>query len=300
MASSDRRPVMLALHVVAHAISGMLALDAEAADWLWLKLREAFPVVFAACLMPEHVHMLIPPESAPNLAARLGRVLGGFSRHVGLSRYWAPVTDPTVVPNLLHLRRTVRYIHMNPCRDDLVEDPLCWPWSTHRDVVGARYAPWLEATALAASLGFRQTGFPEYFHRYAAKDRDLESADMAFPRPHSSIGRPLLAHGDLVAGVLASGMYLGAEAKVRLLSHAARREGWPVARFAGSLGKSERTMQRYAREDVPRPSNGVRGGPDACAMCLGDRRLRCVPSFPDLRAGVVRSRVRAHRVRSLG
>lgn len=275
---------MPALHAVAHVISGMPVLDADAADWLWLKLREAFPAVLAACLMPDHLHILTLPESVAELPGRLGSVLSGFTRHVGLSRYWATVAEPTRVPNVQHLRRTVRYIHINPCREGLVSDPLSWPWSTHRDAIGARYSPWLEPRTLASCLGFRESGFPEYFHRYTCMDRELRLGDAAFPRPLRSVGSPLLAPADVVAAVRASALYLGADEHVRLLSHTARREGWPVARFANYVGKSARTMQRYAQEKEPRPSPGTRGGPDACALCLGDLRLRYVPLFLEPRA----------------
>ena len=278
----------------------MPALTPEAADWLWLKLRKTFPAVLSACLMPDHMHVLLWPDVVPDPAARLGRMLGGFSRRVGLPRYWASVPQPTVVPNLVHFRRTVRYIHANPWREGLVKDPLEWPWSTHRDAIGARYSPWLQGPVLAKALRFRESGFPEYFHRYVCKDRDLKPENVMFPVPLRSIGRPLLAPAEVVGAVQASGTYLGVEARVRLLSHAARHEGWPVARFAGWLGKSERTMQRYAREDIPRLSSGLRGAPDPCALCLGDERLRAVPSFPVQRSGVVSSKARRVGVRLTG
>ncbi len=269
---------MLALHVAAHTVSRTPVRSPEAADWLWLRLRAAFPSVIAACLMPDHLHLLLSPECAAGLSSRLGRVLGGFSRHVGLPLCWAPVAEPTPIPNLEHLRRTVRYIHMNPWREGLVTDPLCWPWSTHRDAIGARYSPWLDAPTLAQQLRFGASRFAETFHQYATKDRDLEPEIKEFPRPLQSVGVPALAPSAVAAAIRASGLYLEKRVRARLLAHAARREGWPVGQFSKAAGMTARSMQRYARDPHPLLLTGVPGGPDACAMCLGDWRLRFVPS----------------------
>ena len=257
----------------------MPAFGADKADWLWLKLRRTFPSVLAACLMPDHIHLLLAPGVARDLSRRLGGVLSGFARRARAPGYWAPVGTPTVVPNIRHLRRTVRYIHMNPWREGLVADPLCWPWSTHRDAIGARYIPWLEASALAASLGWGLRDFPRFFHRYTVTDRDYRPDRLEFPTAHRSVGVPGLSPADVAAAVRASGLYLDAALSARLLAHVARAEGWPVARFSEFAGRTPRTMQRYAREERPVLGTGVQNAPPACALCLGDARLRVVPGL---------------------
>lgn len=48
----------------------------------------------------------------------------------------AILSPPQAIPDSLHLRRTLRYVALNPCRAHLSSDPLAWPLSTHRDGVG--------------------------------------------------------------------------------------------------------------------------------------------------------------------
>ncbi len=57
------------------------------------------------------------------------------------------------------LRRNERYIHLNPCRARLIDDPLAWPWSTHRDRVG-----------LAWPCAVPTRTDPAAFHRYVSAD----------------------------------------------------------------------------------------------------------------------------------
>ena len=46
----------------------------------------------------------------------------------------------------------VEYIHLNPVRDGLVDQPLAWQWSTARDLVGAVADPWVSLDRLTAQL----------------------------------------------------------------------------------------------------------------------------------------------------
>ncbi len=49
---------------------------------------------------------------------------------------WMPLEAPEHLSSWKHRRRSLRYVHLNPCRDGLAPDPLTWPFSTHRDFVG--------------------------------------------------------------------------------------------------------------------------------------------------------------------
>jgi hypothetical protein len=59
------------------------------------------------------------------------------------------------VPEGLMARRTVRYIHLNPCRGELVSRPLAWPWSTHRDRLGLAVRPAVSRAAEVLRVPFR-------------------------------------------------------------------------------------------------------------------------------------------------
>jgi hypothetical protein len=59
------------------------------------------------------------------------------------------------------INRQIRYVHLNPCRDKLVGDPLTWPFSTHRDACG-----------LAVPRVVPKVNDPERFHRHVSSDPD--------------------------------------------------------------------------------------------------------------------------------
>lgn len=106
-------------------------------DWtrasaLWRRLLEAFPHALSWVLMPEHLHLLTP--EAGGLRGKLSRVCQSFSLSFKLGAgTWDPVPEPEPVRDLSHLKRQVRYVHLNPSRRGLNRDPLDWVWSTHRD-----------------------------------------------------------------------------------------------------------------------------------------------------------------------
>lgn len=131
------------VHIVLRARDGSLLFHTwgEAAE-LWSRLVSAFPGVLAMVLMPDHVHLVL----ASNQNQRLAQVASGYARWRNHRRgesgpVFAPRPEAVEIPDALHLQRTIRYIHLNPCRAGLVDDPLEWPFSTHRDAVGLAWPP---------------------------------------------------------------------------------------------------------------------------------------------------------------
>jgi REP element-mobilizing transposase RayT len=156
------------------------------ASHLWRCLWSAFPEALAAVLMATHLHLIATrhsPEAAQN---RLRAVLSGCSRRrlpVEGRVTWEPVEAPVEIPDSRHLARQVRYVVLNPCRAGLVDDPLRWLWSTHRDVMGAVAQPWVQAHRLAAALDRPAQGFASAHHRYVSSDPSVDVAGTAPPVP---------------------------------------------------------------------------------------------------------------------
>ena len=111
------------LHFTAHAVTG---------SWLfhdWLEAHElrrrmgALPGIRAMVIMPDHIHaMLRALERERSL-----ELLRGYARWRNHQRgergeVWMPAEAPQRLRGWKHLRRSVRYIHLNPCRDRLVRD----------------------------------------------------------------------------------------------------------------------------------------------------------------------------------
>lgn len=127
------------MHVTVRALPNTLLFwDWTEARALWERLRIAFPDARAICLMPNHPHVLTDRADA---RSRMLGVMSGYARWRGAwrgqdARCWQPLPRVETLPDDKHLRRMVRYVHLNPCRGELVRDPLTWPFSTHRDQAG--------------------------------------------------------------------------------------------------------------------------------------------------------------------
>jgi len=109
---------------------------------LWHTVVQAVPGVVAICLMPDHLHVVVPRDQRE----RLGRALGGYARwrnarRAQRGRLWQRLPAAEPLADRQKLRRSVRYVHLNPCRAGLASDPLAWPLSTHLDAVGLVRSP---------------------------------------------------------------------------------------------------------------------------------------------------------------
>jgi hypothetical protein len=121
--------------------------------------------------MPDHLHLIVEATSPAPIRWALATELRAFTRsHYPDTNLWTPVPEPRVIPNVLHLQRTIRYVHLNPCRAGITNDPLDWEWSTHRDVLGLASPQWVDASELAEFWKIRAGFFPERFHSYVSGD----------------------------------------------------------------------------------------------------------------------------------
>lgn len=144
-------------HYVARARQGRFPFeDEDFCRVVWRGLRRAFPGALAAILMPNHLHLVAPADNE----AKLSRVLRATSRQrqEGKGRLWDPVPRASPLPSRDKLRRSVRYLWLNPCRPwsgrRLAEDPMAWTWSTLRDVTGCVVFPWTRAADVSRAFGW--------------------------------------------------------------------------------------------------------------------------------------------------
>ncbi len=124
----------------------------EPANYLYIieKLQkyslENLVSVIAYCLMPNHYHLLLRQNGEKPAGTVPQAVFNSYSkaynlryRHSGTlfeGRFRAKPIQTT--SHLLHL---CRYIHGNPGKDGLVEDPARWPWSNYLEWMGKRKGP---------------------------------------------------------------------------------------------------------------------------------------------------------------
>jgi putative transposase len=97
--------------------------------------------IWAYCLMPNHVHLILTPNDATGLASTVGEThrrytsfingRAGWTGHLFQSRYAsAPMDDA-------HFLTAARYVALNPVRARLVERAESWRWSSvHAHLAG--------------------------------------------------------------------------------------------------------------------------------------------------------------------
>jgi len=105
-------------------------------DLLAEQTRKAEVDVWAYCLMPNHVHMILRPKRSDDLGRAVGEAhrrytnfinaRGRWTGHLFQSRFASVVLDDD------HLIRAVRYVSLNPVRARLVARPEEWKWSSVR------------------------------------------------------------------------------------------------------------------------------------------------------------------------
>lgn len=104
--------------------------------------RAAGVAVWAYCLMPDHVHLVLVPKDADGLRAALGETHRRYTRHVNLREGWrgylwqgrfasCPMDEP-------HLLACARYVELNPVRARLARRARDWRWSSAKAHLAGR------------------------------------------------------------------------------------------------------------------------------------------------------------------
>ena len=90
--------------------------------------------VWAYCLMPNHVHLVMVPDNEDGLRSALGEAHRRYTRHINFREGWRghlwqerfhsfPMDEE-------YLRATVRYVELNPVKARLCRRPQDWRWSS--------------------------------------------------------------------------------------------------------------------------------------------------------------------------
>ncbi len=169
--------------------------------------------IWAYCLMPHHVHLILVPSHEDGLRAALGETHRRYARHVNArdgrrGHIWRgrfasfPMDDK-------HVLACARYVEMNPVRAKLARGPRAWTWSSARAHLTGRddglvsVAPLLDRAGdwkafLGAGLaaeetdlirGHERTGHPLGGARFLARLKRRLGRDVTPRKP----GRPAQA-----------------------------------------------------------------------------------------------------------
>ena len=91
--------------------------------------------VFAWCLMPNHLHLVVRPKTDDDLAGWMHWLLTTHaqrhrSRHMTTGHIWQGRYKAFPIQTDSHLLRVLRYVERNPLRAGLVTSSLDWRWSS--------------------------------------------------------------------------------------------------------------------------------------------------------------------------
>ncbi len=105
-------------------------------DLLAEQTRKAEVEVWAYCLMPNHVHLILTQKTAGGIGRAVGEThrrytnfinaRGRWTGHLFQSRFGCVAMDEA------HLMAAVRYVGRNPVRARFVAQARDWPWSSVR------------------------------------------------------------------------------------------------------------------------------------------------------------------------
>jgi len=140
--------------------------------------------IWAYCLMPNHVHLVVVPSNEQGLARPLGQAHHRYALEINRRHRWTghlwqerfasfPMDEP-------HLMAAMRYVLLNPVRAGLAEAAVGWPYSSARaQVLG-------EADPLVSC----RPGAERVDDWVAFLEEPADEEYEAFRR-HGRIGRPL-------------------------------------------------------------------------------------------------------------
>ncbi len=104
--------------------------------------KAAHVAVWAYCLMPNHVHLVLVPESADGLSTALAHTHARYTRQINQREGWRGFLwqgrFASVVMDEGHLLAGARYVELNPVRARLVRRARDWKWSSARAHIEGR------------------------------------------------------------------------------------------------------------------------------------------------------------------
>jgi len=153
---------------------------------LWKTVAKRYGVaVHAYCLMANHIHFLITPETETAISETMKMVGSRYAQYINLKymrsgTLWQGRHHSSLIQSDKYLLTCMRYIELNPVRAAVVERPEAYKWSSYGTSAGEDESgnqSWLkfhdEYYQLGTTLSERQTAYRELF-KHPVKEVDLD------------------------------------------------------------------------------------------------------------------------------
>jgi putative transposase len=142
-------------------------------------------LIWAYCLMENHVHLVLVPADRYGLTAALAQAHWHYARFINKRENWSghlwQDRFGSFVLNDHYLRKVVRYVELNPVRGGLARKPELYKWSSARAHVDGTKDPYLDHLPLLDDID----DWSEYLRG------EVDNEDLLKLRKHASTGRPL-------------------------------------------------------------------------------------------------------------
>lgn len=127
--------------------------------------------VYAYCLMTNHVHLLLAPETIAGLGRLMKRLAGRQTRYHNVlegrsGTLWESRYKSSPVDTDQYLLACTRYIELNPVRAEMVASPEDYPWSSCRARLGQAPDEWLDRDPCYLALGATELQRREHYREF--------------------------------------------------------------------------------------------------------------------------------------
>lgn len=147
--------------------------------------KQAETEIWAYCLMPNHVHLVMVPSHEDGLRAALGEAHRRYTRYVNFRQGWRGHLWQERFQSFLmdeqYLMAAVRYVEMNPVAAGLCQSPWDWRFSSARAHLEGQDDTLVRVRPMRERVG--------NWRGYLAGAMDSDDAELI--RRHTRTGRPL-------------------------------------------------------------------------------------------------------------
>jgi putative transposase len=163
--------------------------------------------VWAYCLMPNHVHLVVVPTTEDGLRRGIGEAHRRYTRRINFRKGWRghlwQGRFASFVMDEGYLLQAVRYVEMNPVRAKLTATADGWRWSSAAAHVAGQDDLLVKVAPMCGRvlphwpdwqrylLGSTGEDFPEAMHRHEATGRPLGARSFV-EKLEALLGRTLL------------------------------------------------------------------------------------------------------------
>jgi len=141
--------------------------------------------VWAYCLMPDHVHLIVVPDSEDALRRALGEAHRRYTRRINFREGWRghlwQGRFASFAMDERYLLRAARYVELNPVRAKLCRAPWRWRWSSAAAHVAGRDDDLVRVAPLLKRV--------KDWREFLTEALEVDEAELL--RRHERTGRPL-------------------------------------------------------------------------------------------------------------